>query len=153
MESKGERQVTRKLIPGAATLSLCLGSMTPVMAQDHRFAGFEGAPGANATLNFRVPLGASARRAPPTFGLTLGYGRTVGGASIDDQPGVRQMRLADLRFGPGGLSRAELANFNLVHPVRPGRLNADDDGSDGDDTVKMLLIGILGIAVGVGAEM
>ena len=143
----------RKLIPSAVTLSLCLGSITPALAQDYRFAGHEGAPGANATLNLRVPLGTSARRAPPTFGLTLGYGRVVAGRTIEDQPGVRQMRLADVRFGPGGLSRAELANFNLVQPARQGRLNADENDSDGDDTVRMLLIGILGIAVGVGAEM
>ena len=144
--------MTRKLIPSAATLSLCLGSITPAVAQDYRFTGYEGAHGANATLNLRVPLGAGAQHSPATFGLTLGYGRQVGGGSIDDRPAVRQMRLADFRFTEGGLSRAELASFNLVHPGRHGLFAMDDD-SDGDDTVKMLLIGVLGIAIGVGAEM
>jgi hypothetical protein len=142
--------MSNKFAAGAALLSLCLGAATPALAQDYRFAGFEGPRGANATLNLRVPFGA--RPAPPRLGLTLGFGRPVGGEAVDARPGLRQLRLADLRFSYGDLRRAEVANFDLVHPDRKARLNVEG-GSGRSRTLKLVLIGLLGVAVGVGAEM
>ena len=144
--------MTSKLFAGAAMLSLCLGAATPALAQDYRFAGFEGPEGANATLNLRVPLGTGARRALPSLGLTVGFGRVVGGPTVGDRASVRQLHLADFRFGAGGFRRAELATFDLAHLDRDIRLGAQGEpGRNG--TLKLVLIGLLGVAVGVGAEM
>ena len=106
----------RKLCAAGATISLCLTSVTPALAQDYRFAGQDGPRGANATFNFRVPLGRSARPSRPTVGLTFGIGRTMGAGSVDGQEVVRQMRFGDFRFTGDGLRQARIAGFDLARP-------------------------------------
>ena len=141
--------MTSKLVTGATMLSLCLGSAAPALAQDYRFDGFAGTPGANATLNLRVPLGAGARRAPPTVGLTFGLGRTLG-ARLDGEPIVRQVPLGDFRFSEAGLANARLASFDLANPRRDYRLNLS-----GEKSTTALLIGgifIAGIVICVAAD-
>jgi hypothetical protein len=108
--------VIRKLVSSAAALSLCLGSVTPALAQDYRFAGQDSPHGANATVNFRVPLGPSARQSRPTFGLTFGIGRTMSAGEVDGRTTVRQMRFADFRFSGDGLRQARIAGFDLANP-------------------------------------
>ena len=132
--------MTRKRLTTVVILSLWLGSPTSALAQEHRVAEVDGPPGANATLNFRVPLGDATRRSRPTFGLTLGFGRTLG-ARTDGVPLVRQMPLADLRFSTAGLANARLASFDLAHLDRDRRLNFD-----GNDA---LLWGVAGTAAAV----
>ena len=114
--------MTSKWFAGAAMLSLCLGAAMPALAQEYRFAGFEGARGANATVNLRIPLGAASRGSEPTLGLTVGFGRTLG-AGLDGRPIVRQMPLADFRFSDAGLANARVASFDLASPDRDRRFN------------------------------
>jgi hypothetical protein len=120
---------------GVATLSLCLGSATPTLAQDHRFAGWDGARGTNATINLRIPLGAPQRRSRPTLGLTVGFGQTLG-AGIAGEPIVRQVRVADFRFSADGLENARVASFDLAHLDRDRRLNLG-----GSKKTSLLLVG------------
>ena len=114
----------RELVAGLAAFALCLGSATPVLAQDYRFAGFDGPRGASATVDLRVPLGSARHRSRPTLGLTLGFGRTVG-TGIDGAPVVRRMPLVDLRASSSGLMRARVASFDLAHLDQNRRLNLD----------------------------
>jgi hypothetical protein len=121
--------MTRNLITGAAALSLCLASATPAIGQERRFTGLDGPAGASATVNIRVPLGRRAERARPSVGLTVGYGRRVADGTSELQPAVRQLRLADLRFDGEGLSRAELASFDLANLDRDRRMNLGEGKS------------------------
>ena len=133
----------RKLCAGSAMLSLCLGSVTPALAQDYRFAGQDGPQGTNATFNLRIPLGAAARRSRPTFGLTIGYGRDMGAADVDGHSVVRQMRVFDLRFGEDGLRTARIAGVDLARPE--GILFFGAKGGEKNTAV------VAAMAVGVGA--
>ena len=109
----------RKTCALGATLSLCLGSATPALGQDYRYSGYDGPLGANATLNIRVPLGSlSAARSRPTFGLTLGFGRSMGAGSVDGREVVRQMRFGDFRFTDDGLRQARIVGFDFANPGR-----------------------------------
>ena len=114
----------REIVAGLAAFALCLGSATPALAQDYRFAGFDGPRGASATVDLRVPLGAARHRSRPTLGLTLGFSRTVGTAS-DGAPIVRRMPLVDLRASDAGLTRARVASFDLAHLDHYRQLNLD----------------------------
>lgn len=135
----------RKLFAGLAAFALCIGSATPAAAQDRRFAGFDARPGASATVNLRVPLGAASRRSRPTVGLTLGLGRTMGGG-IDGAPIVRQVPLVDLRFSESGLARARVASFDLAGLDRYRRLNLD-----GGKKNSLLLVGAVAAAAAAAA--
>jgi hypothetical protein len=109
----------------AATVSAALGltSVSPALAQDHRFAGFDSPRGLTATANLRVPLGRDAKARPATWGLSLGLGREAG-AGYDGRPVTRAIRLADLRFsGEGRLSQARLTGVDLAHLDRQRRMN------------------------------
>jgi hypothetical protein len=116
--------MTRIHVAAVTTMSLLLASATPALAQDHRFAGFEGVRGANATINLRIPFGASPRGSRPTFDLTVAIGRTLG-AGTDGEPIVRQMPLADFRFSGAGLAHARVASFDLANLDRDRRLNVN----------------------------
>ena len=82
------------------------------MAQDYRFSGFDAPRGATATVNLRVPLGTSRQQADRrmSYGLTLGYGQTVGAPTLDGRTATRSVNLADLRFNNSG----ELRNARVV---------------------------------------
>ena len=112
-----------KLVAVTVSAALSLASVSPVLAQDYRFTGFDAPRGLTATANLRVPLGreASARRA--SYGLSLGLGREAG-AGYDGRPVTRSVRLADLRFSnEGKVSQARLAGVDLRDPAGKRRMN------------------------------
>ena len=113
--------MARQCIAAIAALSLSFASATPALGQEHRFAGFDGPRGANATITLRVPLGASSQRSRPTLALTVGAGRTLG-AGTDGEPIVRQIRFADFRISEAGLENARVASFDLANLDRDTRL-------------------------------
>jgi hypothetical protein len=109
----------------AATVSAALGlaPLSPAMAQDYRFAGFDAPRGLTATANLRVPLGRETKAGRATYGLSLGLGREVG-AGYDGRPVTSSIRLADLRFsGAGRLSQARLSGIDVAHLDRERRMN------------------------------
>jgi hypothetical protein len=121
--------MVRKIVTATVSAALCMMSVTPVMAQDYRYSGFDAPRGATATLNLRVPLGREAKKAKPTYGLTLGLGQTVG-ADYDGRPISRAIPLADLRFsGAGKLDRAKVASFDLANLDEDERLNLTGEGN------------------------
>lgn len=112
-----------KLLAATVSAALSLASVSPALAQDYRFAGFDAPRGLSATANVRVPLGREAKARRPSYGLTLGLGREVG-AGYDGRPVTRSVRLADLRFSDEGrLSQARLAGVDLAAPDRARRMN------------------------------
>lgn len=144
--------MTRNLVASISIISLCLAAVTPASAQMYRFSGSDGPRGANASLSVRVPLGARGRAEPPTVGLTLSYGRAIDAGTAIGEPAVRQVRLADLRFGGDGLRRAQVAGFDLADFDRDRRASAGGEPRR-NRTWTFVLIAILGMGVGVGAEM
>lgn len=114
----------------SATVSaaLCTMSVSPAMAQNYAFSGFDAPRGATATANLRVPLGREAK-ARPTYGLAFGYGKAMGPGSVDGRVQTRQLRFADFRFGESGLERAQLAGFNLADPKKDRRMNLTGEGN------------------------
>ena len=112
-----------KLLAATVSAALSLTSLSPALAQEYRFTGFDAPQGLTATANLRVPLGRQAKAARPSYGLSLGLGRAVG-AGYDGRPVTRSIRLADLRFsGEGRLSQARLAGVDLARPDRQRRMN------------------------------
>ena len=144
-----------KLTARLVMLALGAVSGTPALAQDYRFVGFDAPRGTTASLNLRIPFGsrAEARGHRPSFGFTLGHARALTVADSGAWPATRQMPLLDIRIDRRGLRQAQMASFDLVHLDRDPRLNFQDDGSDGNRTMRLVLIGLLGVAVGIGAEM
>lgn len=136
--------MTRKLVSSAAALSLLLGSASPALAQEQLFSGFDGPAGASATVNIRVPLDGRTERARPSVGLTLGYGRSAADGSPELRPAIRQLRVADLRFDSQGLSRAELASFDLANLDRDRRMNLGEGKST---TIWLILAAFASLAV------
>ena len=115
----------------AATVSAALGltSLSPALAQDYRFTGFDSPRGLTATANLRVPLGREAKSRRASYGLSLGLGRDVG-SGLDGRPVTRSVQLADLRFsGEGELRQAKLAGIDLAAPARERRMNLMGGGS------------------------
>jgi hypothetical protein len=112
-----------KLFAAAVSTALSLASVSPALAQDYRFSGFDSPRGLTATANLRIPLGREAKARRLSYGLSLGLGRDVG-AGYDGRPVTRSIRLADLRFsGEGRLSQARLAGLDLNAPARERRMN------------------------------
>ena len=137
--------MARKFVAATVSALLCLSSVTPAMAHDSRFTGFDAPRGATLTANLRVPLGrqGKASKSKATYGLTLGLGREMG-AGYDGRTFTREMRLADLRFSTDGeLDRASVANFNLADPDLGKRLNMTAGGSN------LVVIGLIGAGVAV----
>jgi hypothetical protein len=118
----------RKLVTATVSAALCLASVTPAVAQDYRFSGFDAPRGATATANLRVPLGRTAK-AEPSYGLSFGMGKAVG-AGFDGRTVTRQLQLAEIRFGgQGELKRASLASFDLANLDKDKRMNLTGEGN------------------------
>jgi len=133
----------RKFVTATVSAALCLACVSPALAQDYRFVGFDAPRGATATANLRIPLGRSAK-AKPSYGLSFGMGKAVG-AGYDGRSVTRQLQLADIRFtGKGELHRARLASFDLAHLDADKRLNM----AGGDGTL-WIVVGV--VAAGVAA--
>lgn len=116
--------MVRKLVSATVSAALCAMSVAPAMAQDYRFSGFDAPQGATATINLRIPFGAQGARARPSYGLSFGYGQTMGAPTLDGRTITRSVTLADLRFtGAGELRNARLASFDLAHLDRDRRMN------------------------------
>ncbi len=118
-----------KLLAATVSAALSLTSVSPALAQDYRFTGFDSPRGLTATANLRVPLGREAKSRRASYGLTLGLGREVG-AGYDGRPVTRSVPLADLRFsGEGELRQARLAGVDLADPALERRMNLMGGGS------------------------
>ena len=112
-----------KLLAATVSAALSLASISPALAQDQRFTGFDAPRGLTATASFRVPLGREAKARRPSWGVSLGLGREVG-AGYDGRPVTRSIHLADLRFsGEGRVSQARLAGVDLRDPAGKRRMN------------------------------
>ena len=136
--------MVRKIVAATVSAALCTMSVTPALAQDYRYSGYDAPLGATATLNFRVPLGTSVKKAKPSYGLSLGYGKTMG-AGYDGRPISRAVQLADLRFGAdGALDRAQVASFDLANLDDDKRLNL----TGGDNTL-FIVVGLVAAGVAV----
>ena len=119
----------RKFVTATVSAALCFMTIAPAAAQQYRAEGFDGPRGANATLNLRIPFGATGKKAKPTYGLTFGLGKTVG-AGFDGRPITRQLTVGDIRFDrKGELSRAQLASFDLAHLDADKRMNLSGEGN------------------------
>ena len=108
----------RKLVTATVSAALCTMSVVPgvAAAQDYRFAGFDAPRGATATVNLRIPFGRQEIERP-NYGLTLGYGQTVGPQTFDGRTATRGARFADLRFNERGEVRnMRLAGLDLANP-------------------------------------
>jgi hypothetical protein len=116
--------MVRKLVSATVSAALCAMSVAPAMAQDYRFSGFDAPQGATATINLRIPFGGSGARARSSYGLSFGYGQTMGAPTLDGRTITHSVTLADLRFsGAGELRNARLASFDLAHLDRDRRMN------------------------------
>lgn len=120
--------MVRKLVSATVSAALCAASFLPgiAVAQEYRFSGFDAPRGATATVNLRVPFGPESR-SRPSYGLTLGYGQTLG-AGLDGRTHARAVNLADFRFSGGELSQARVATFDLANLDRDRRMNLTGAG-------------------------
>lgn len=135
----------RKLVSATVAAALCMLSVAPAMAQDHRFTGFDAPRGATATVNLRVPLGTDRHRARPTYGLTLGYGQTAGAPTLDGRAATRAVSLADFRFSGRELRTARVASFDLANLDRDRRLS----NLSGTVSTVWIVVGVVAVGVGV----
>ena len=139
-----------KFVSATVSAALCFALATPAVAQDYRFAGYDAPLGATATVNLRVPLG-RVQAAKPTYGLTLGYGRTFGSPALDGRTISRAITLGDFRFSGNQLQTARLASFDLAHLDQDRRLNLMGGGGK----KSWLLIGGIvaaGVAICLAAD-
>jgi hypothetical protein len=99
-------------------------------AQDYRFAGFDAPRGATLTLNLRVPLGTAQQTADRmSYGLTFGYGQSVGSPTLDGATLTRRVNLADIRFNRSGeLRTARFTGFDLANLDRSRMMNLTGGG-------------------------
>ena len=134
----------RKSVTAAVSAALCLSASMPgkAAAQDYRFTGFDAPRGATATVNLRVPMGPE-HRERASYGLTLGYGQTVGGPGMDGRTTSRAFRFADLRFSGDRLRQANVASFDLA--------NLDEDRRVSNLTGPDATLWTIGLIVGAGA--
>lgn len=118
--------MARKLVSATVSAALCMMSVAPgvAAAQEHRFTGFDAPPGATLTLNLRIPFGGEQQsRDRTSYGLTVGYGQSVG-AGLDGTPVTRRVNVADIRFNRGGeLRTARFAGFDLANLDRSRAMN------------------------------
>jgi hypothetical protein len=137
--------MARKWLTATVTAALCMGAVTPALAQDYRFTGFNAPQGASATVNLRIPLTQVPwQRQRPTFGFTMGLGRSSASPDLDGRIVTRSANFADIRFtGDGELQQARLASFDLANLDQDRRLNMM--GGTGTFT----LIGIVATGVAV----
>jgi hypothetical protein len=133
-----------KLVATAVSAALGLTSLSPALAQDHRFSGFDSPRGLTATANLRIPLGRETKSRRASYGVTLGLGREVG-AGYDGRPVTRSIPLADLRFsGEGRLSQARLAGTDLARLDRGRRMNLTGGGAS-----TWFILGAVAAGVGI----
>ena len=143
-DEKGEVMV-RKIVTATASAALCLSSVSPALAQNHAFSGFEAPRGATATVNLRVPLGAEKEEAKPTYGLTLGYGKTVANQEMGIRSGSRELRFADFRFDGSSnkLAKAQVMSFDLANLDKDRRLNMFNNPNTGWIIVGIVAAGVV----------
>lgn len=119
----------RKFVTATVSAALCMMSVTPAMAQEYRFTGFDAPRGATATVNLRVPLGSERAAERASYGLTLGYGHTAGSPTMDSQTTSRAMNFADFRFSGTELRNARVASFDLANLDQDRRMNLTGEGN------------------------
>ena len=133
-----------KLLAATVSAALSFASVSPALAQDQRFTGFDAPRGLSATANLRIPLGRETKARRASYGLTLGLGRDVG-AGYDGRPVTRSIRLADLRFsGEGRVSQARLAGVDLAATDRQRRMNLMGGGG-----TTWFILGAVAAAAGI----
>lgn len=140
--------MVRKLVSATVSAALCLLSVAPAMAQDYRFTGFDAPRGATATVNLRVPLGVSRQQTDRrmSYGVTLGYGQTVGSPALDGRTSSRAVNLADLRFNNSGeLRNARVASFDLANLDRDRRFQ----NLNGEVSTVWIVVGLVAAGVAV----
>jgi hypothetical protein len=122
--------MVRKIVSATVSAALCLMSVAPAMAQDYRFSGFDAPRGATVTLNLRIPLGTEQQaRERMSYGLTFGYGQSVGAPTLDGMTGTRRVNVADVRFnGRGELRTARFTGFDLANLDRSRAMNLVGSG-------------------------
>ena len=136
----------RNIVSAAAAAALCMLSVQPAPAQDHRFTGFDAPRGATATVNIRVPLGERGRQAAPSYGVTLRHGRPVGPAAMDERgPRTRAVDLVDFRFVGGEFRNARLGAFDLAGPGRGERMNLSPSVEEKSVLFALLAAALLGV--------
>lgn len=114
--------MVRKIVSATVSAALCMLSITPAFAQDYRFAGFDAPRGATATVNLRVPMGGE-QTEKASYGLTFGYGQTVGAPALDGRTMTRAVKFADFRFSGTELRQARVASFDLANLDKDRRFN------------------------------
>lgn len=119
----------RKFVAATVSAALCLMSVTPAMAQEYRFAGFDAPRGATATVNLRVPLGSERTADRASYGLTLGFGQTAGTNDYTGQTQTRAVNVADFRFSGTELRNARVASFDLANLDQDRRMNLTGEGN------------------------
>ena len=136
----------RKIVTVTASAALCLSAVSPALAQNHAFSGFEAPRGATATVNLRVPLGAEKEQAKPTYGLTFGYGQTVANQEMGIRAGSRELRLADFRFDGSSnkLAKAKVMSFDLANLDKDRRLNMFNNPNTG-----WIIVGVVAAGVAI----
>jgi len=140
--------MVRKLVCATVSAALCMLSVAPAMAQDYRFTGFDAPRGATATVNLRVPLGMSRQQTDRrmSYGVTLGYGQTVGAPTLDGRTTTRAVNLADFRFNNSGeIRNARVASFDLANLDRDRRYQ----NLAGEVSTVWIVVGVVAVGVGV----
>jgi hypothetical protein len=137
--------MVRKFVAATVSAALCMGSVTPALAQNYTQSVVQAPLGATATVNFRMPLGAGPTLKEPTYGLTLGYGQLVG-AGQDGQALTREVKIADLRFGTDGYIRqANVASFDLANMDEDRRF----DNLTGEGNTLWIVVGLVAAGVAI----
>ncbi len=137
--------MVRKIVTATASAALCLSAVSPALAQNHAFSGFDAPRGATATVNLRVPLGVEKEQAKPTYGLTLGYGKTVANQEMGIRSGSRELRFADFRFDGSSnkLAKAQVMSFDLANLDKDRRLNMFNNPNTGWIIVGIVAAGVV----------
>lgn len=146
--------MVRKIVSATVSAALCLMSVAPGVAgaQDYRFTGFDAPRGATVTLNLRVPLGTARQTTDRmSYGLTFGYGQSVGAPTYDGLSMTRRVNVADVRFNRSGeLRTARFAGFDLANLDRSRAMNMVGGGKK-----SWLIIGgivVAGVLICVAAD-
>lgn len=142
--------MVRKFVSATVSAALCIMSVAPAaaLAQEYRFTGFDGPRGATATVNLRVPLGTARQRVDRrmSYGVTLGYGQTVGSPALDGRTMTRSVNVADVRFNNAGeLRNARVASFDLANLDRDRRLQ----NLNGEVSTVWIVVGLVAAGVAV----
>jgi hypothetical protein len=146
--------MVRKIVSATVSAALCLMSVAPgiATAQEYRFTGADAPRGATVTLNLRIPLGVGDRtRERMSYGLTFGYGQSMGSPALDGSLVTRRVNVADFRLGSGGeLRTARFAGFDLANLDRSRVMNLTGAGKK-----TWLIIGaivVAGVVICIAAD-